>query len=232
MRVNAQRPTSRALVAFDLDDTLYPEYAYAEGALRTGGEFLERRLGLPGIASLAQELLRGAPAPEPPLQRAAHLVAGSAADEWIPAAIQVLTTCLPPLEPFPDVLPVLQSLAPRCLLALVSDGRSDTQRGKLRALGLTSFFSHVIVSEDFPGKQGKLTGAPYRALLAATDDARPRFMIGDQLAKDVTASERFGFVGFLVRRHSVRYVHADQPQHHCYSNLREVLSALDALLSV
>ena len=43
-------PALRAVV-FDLDDTLYPEHAYARGGYRAVAAWGEERLGLPRAAS-------------------------------------------------------------------------------------------------------------------------------------------------------------------------------------
>ncbi len=221
--MNSGRSSSRPLVAFDLDDTLYPEYAYAEAALRIGAEFLERKLNTTGIASLAIRLLHEEPRGTRPLQRAAYAIAGSEADRWMTGAVRELAGRVPPLEPFPDVQEVLRVLGSRCTLAVVTDGRSDTQRKKLQALSLEMHFSHIIVSQDLRPGSDKITGAPYRKLLSMSVDPHPRFMVGDQFTKDVAAAENLGFVGFLVRRPSVRYVHPPQAGVRSYANLIDVL---------
>ena len=225
--MSSASPAPRPLVAFDLDDTLYPEYAFAEGVLREGAEFLERQLGVSGIASTAVRFLHERSAETPPLQRAARVVAGVEAEPWLPSAVQVLKDSVPVLTPFPDTVEVLRSLARWCTLAIVTEGRDDTQRGKLSALGLTRFFSHVVIAQGSAGSPGKMTGAPYARLLELAHDPPDRFMIGDQFEKDVASAGRSGFVGILVRRPSVEYVHPDASGAKSYSDLSAALRVIE-----
>lgn len=48
----------------------------------------------------------------------------------------------------PGAREVLEALAPRVRLALVSNGYSDAQRGRLAAAGLSGYFPVVVVSEE------------------------------------------------------------------------------------
>lgn len=163
------------VVAFDLDDTLVPEMDYVRSAYRA----IARRHGA--------HLL-------PPM-----LAAASPAEAFDSTGLPI-ETCLDIYRNHcPDIRLPWQSLytlawLKNCghTLALITDGRSSTQRAKIEALGLTRFIApeNIYISEEFG--EGKATGAAMRHLMRSHPGERCAY-IGDNPDKDFGAANSLGW---------------------------------------
>lgn len=176
---------------FDLDDTLYAEEDYVHSALLFAGEMVSLRFALPGAPDRLLEL-RAAGEINPieafwdefqlPLDARAAVV--SAMREHLPA-IQLR----PDAEAFVDRLRVEGAA-----YAIISDGRSVTQRAKLAALGCLDA-AFISISEEVG--------------IAKTDPARFRAVeqffgggayvyVGDNPAKDFVAPNSLGWITAML----------------------------------
>lgn len=97
---------------------------------------------------------------------------------------------------------VLEILAARYRLALVTNGAPDVQRAKLEGTMLTRWFAAVVISGDLG--VGKPDPAPVRAALAALE-VRPAeaVMVGDSLERDVAAARAAGVYAVWLDRGSL-----------------------------
>jgi putative hydrolase of the HAD superfamily len=109
-----------------------------------------------------------------------------------------LHTC----RPYPDALPVLQFLADRIPLSVLTNGAPAMQRAKLDATGLAPFFHRVFVGGEFA--RGKPDRAIFRAALAAAG-CRPdqAIHIGDSLTHDIRGAHTVGIRGVWINRKNV-----------------------------
>lgn len=185
-------------VLCDLDDTLYPQAAWLEGAWRAVAAAGARH-GLDEAAFLAA--LR------------ADAALGSARGGIIDRALTTDRPTTPHLiphlvavfrghrpgrlEPYPGVREALARLRMAGVrLAVVTDGDVDMQAWKVRALGLSAFFECVVVSDALGGRgMRKPHSAPFLAALQGLGLGPGRcVVIGDRPEKDVT-----GAVGVDIR---------------------------------
>lgn len=89
-----------------------------------------------------------------------------------------------------DTLEVLDFLQNKgCVLGLITDGRSVTQRNKIKALGIEEFFSKIIISEEFG------TEKPNRKNYEDFHQycVEEYFYIGDNVKKDFVAPNSLGW---------------------------------------
>jgi putative hydrolase of the HAD superfamily len=166
-------------IVFDLDDTLYPEIDF----LKSGYRFIVRTF------------LTSAPAERVYREMMQHYGAGENVFEWlvasygssypqlsVPALLKAYREHIPDIRLAPETSAFLKLLKSRRIPAgLVSDGRSISQRNKLKALGLDDYFRDVIISEEF-GSQ-KPHPDNFRFFPARYPDRNFCF-IGDNTAKD------------------------------------------------
>jgi putative hydrolase of the HAD superfamily len=146
------------LVAFDLDDTLYPEREFVHSGFMAVAQHLDD-LGVIDAESF--------------FNTAAGLFAAGARGNIFDLALEKLALVFPAarvkelvrvyrehppqIRPFADSVRLLQPLkANGVILALISDGPHPTQQNKLRALGLEAWFDHLV----FTGAQGEDWGKP------------------------------------------------------------------------
>ena len=190
------------LVAFDLDDTLYPEREFVHS----------------GFAAVAQHLADlGVIDAESFFTTAISLfVAGARGNIFdlalarlavvFPAArvgelVRVYREHQPQIRPFagsPQLLQLLKETG--VILALISDGPCPTQPNKLRALGLEACFDHLV----FTGAQGEDWGKPSpRAFLEVMRGsgvpAAACVYVADNPKKDFVAPNRLGWHTIRVR---------------------------------
>ncbi|MBI4859240.1 MAG: HAD family hydrolase [Candidatus Riflebacteria bacterium] len=89
------------------------------------------------------------------------------------------------LVPYPDVAVVLEALKSRYSLAIVTDAQSAYARTELAAVGLLSYFDHVVVSGDkgyrkpdrrlFADALGRVHALPEQAIFVGNDMYRDVF---------------------------------------------------------
>lgn len=75
-------------------------------------------------------------------------------------------------------------------LALITDGRSITQRNKINALGLSRIFDEIIISEEV--KSEKPSELNFKLVMSSLP-AKRYYYIGDNLAKDFIAPNDLGW---------------------------------------
>ncbi|MFD7256743.1 HAD family hydrolase [Streptomyces sp. NPDC059874] len=104
------------------------------------------------------------------------------------------------IELFDDALPALGSLrAAGAELSLFTNGPSDGQRAKIRALGLAPHVDHVFISEELGA--AKPSPAAFGAVLSGLGrTARQSVMVGDSPATDIAGAQAAGIRAILLDR--------------------------------
>jgi putative hydrolase of the HAD superfamily len=96
------------------------------------------------------------------------------------------------IVPFPGALETLELLRERFVrLALVTNGRSRTQREKIEHFSLEPYFDCIVVEEEFG--VGKPNPRVFRHALASIGaSAEDAWMVGDNLAFDIAGAQQLG----------------------------------------
>lgn len=199
------------VVVFDLDDTLFPEREWAVGAYR----LVASQSQFAGHSAAIEKLMSYALTHrENPFDRLeAYMAANSLSYPGsIPALVALYRSWQPEkLTPWPDALEILCELESRGIpRALITDGRSLTQRAKLRALGVSGFFlpEDILISGETGARKtesGNFAAVENRYPCAA------RYMyIGDNPARDFTVPRSRGWECLCLRARKGN-IHA-QPQ--------------------
>jgi putative hydrolase of the HAD superfamily len=205
-----------SVLIFDLDDTLYPELDYVRSGFKAVAEGLQHRLGLAAGATLAEleEAFLEDPSP-------------GVFDRWLerhrldPGGMldyMVSTYRLhhPRLQLFADARWALTDLRLTHRLALLTDGRPNAQRNKLRALGIEGCFERILITDDLGAACRKPGTLGFELLLADLGEAAQGAMyIGDNPAKDFLGPRRLGMTTVRVRRPCGLYrdLEAATPEH-------------------
>jgi 2-haloalkanoic acid dehalogenase type II len=106
-----------------------------------------------------------------------------------------LRTC----QAYADAVPVLQHLAARFHLSVLTNGAPAMQRAKLAATGLSPFFQQVFVGGEFA--HGKPDQAIFRAALQAAGCRPDQAMhVGDSLAHDIAGAQGVGIHSVWLNR--------------------------------
>jgi putative hydrolase of the HAD superfamily len=209
-------------LVFDLDDTLYPEHAYARSALHFAGQEIARRFG---IADPALELIDAFEAGEDDAIGACLRRNDLPADAKA-GLVSAMQGHVPAIALRDDAARVLASLrAARRDYAILTDGRATTQRRKIAALGCDDA-AFVSVSEECGLTK---TDAKRWIALEATVGGSRFCYIGDNPAKDFLLPKLLGWDTVMLKSDE-KNVHAqDLPADERYHPHRTVTS-LDELL--
>ncbi|MCM1057002.1 MAG: HAD-IA family hydrolase [Firmicutes bacterium] len=193
-------------VLFDLDDTLYDEWEYVRQAFENTAAYLADRLGMPDrkeafyrrMLELTEEHGRGK-------------VFDILCEELgigVPVSelVQAYRSTKPILRLYPDGERLLQSLKDRGVkTGLITDGCSQVQHEKIKALGLEDRLDSVIVTDDFG--LCKPQTAVYEKCLRALDCAPNQAVyVGDNPLKDFIGAKALGMKTVRIIREKGMYM--------------------------
>jgi putative hydrolase of the HAD superfamily len=203
-------PSLIAAVTVDLDDTLYPQAAFLDGAWQAVAD-AAREAGVdrgPLLAALLAECARGSDRGRI-IDRAVERVGAPASS--VPILVTAFRTFAPPtLAPYPGALEALARLRALVPVACVTDGDPLIQRAKLRALGLERAFDAIVVSDELGREYRKPHPAPFlRALALVGVEPANAVHVGDRPEKDLAGPAAAGLAAIRVR--TGEYADADAP---------------------
>lgn len=188
------------VVAFDLDDTLFPERQFALGGICAAGEWARSNLGLSKFGSKARELFESGVR--------AHLFDRTLGDlghdskqETIKGLVKAYREHLPKLEMYPDAHQAVSAMKGRYKLAIITDGWLEVQRSKIVALGLDSIFDLVLCTDELGRQKWKPSVAPFESVMQRLGSAGKRCVyVGDNPRKDFIGARSAGWYTIRIRR--------------------------------
>lgn len=195
-------------VIFDLDDTLYPERAYALGGFRAAGAWAKQHLGVDGMAERLTALLD-----QGHLGQSFRIALGELAPQHTPdhaaALLKAYGAHKPELTLFEDARAALDRLAQKDLqVGLITDGHDKTQARKVAGLGIAPRFRAIIYTGALGPDRAFHKPHPLAfeqmeaTLRKAVSD---RFVyIGDNPTKDFVAPNAMGWRTILIDRPAMR----------------------------
>lgn len=226
-------------VIFDLDDTLYPERAFALSGFRAAGDWASDEWGVHGMADDMQSLLD-----EGHLGRVFRIALRrhrpQHSEDDLARFIDVYRRHQPSVELFDDATAALDYSQRFGPLGLITDGTDWVQENKVRALGIAERFASIIYTGALGGRDFH---KPHPLSFEMTERALAHpdalfVYIGDNPAKDFVAPNARGWASVQVKRSdgsNDRRIHdADAsvdggaPQH-TIGSLTELRPLLDAL---
>ncbi len=175
---------SQTVVVLDLDDTLYPEVEYKKSGLRAVAEIVENLYG----QSVARNWL------ERPIQTERDYLDELCHVAGVPLTVKqslmwAYRLHAPNIKLSENVRLTVDYLATQCLaLAVLTDGRSISQRSKLKALGLQHLPAYI--SEDY--RSEKPEKLRYNQIMYDFP-AEKYVYVGDNPQKDFLAPNRLGW---------------------------------------
>lgn len=129
-------PSSKIFV-FDLDDTLYSERDFE----KSGIEFVYENLSIKHIS--LETILNNRE------NWIEQIIDGSNNQITLQIVLDIYRNHFPTIQLYKDAKVFLEKLLSQGYeMSLITDGRSITQRNKLRALGIESFFKTIVISEE------------------------------------------------------------------------------------
>lgn len=188
-------------VVFDLDDTLYPERDYALSGFRAAARWAEAELGIAGLDADMTRLLDAGH-----LGQLFGMALAQRKPDHAPEHLQGLLAAYRDHEPvltlFPDAAAVLDHLAGRVKLGLITDGHHPTQMTKVRALALAPRFAEIVYTQALGGRAyHKPHPRSYEIVEAALGRPGDRFVyVGDNPSKDFVTPNARGWTSVMIER--------------------------------
>jgi putative hydrolase of the HAD superfamily len=188
----------RICAVFDIDDTLYLERDYVRSGFKAVGRWAAKRIHVEDFAercwssflsgqrgSIFDEVLR-----EFGKQPTAELVS---------TLVEVYRTHTPTIALAADASEALGSISRTASIAVVSDGPAVSQSRKVKALGLGSFTSSIILTEIL-GTEFRKPHPRAFELVSRCLPASVYLYIADNPLKDFAAPKQLGWITVRVRR--------------------------------
>lgn len=174
-------------IIFDLDDTLYSEKEYVRSGYRAVAEVL------PGIEDAAGKLWRlfkdGKPAIDVLLEDE-----GIFTVELKHKCVNTYRKHIPDIHLYDGVSDMLCKLQKDYKIGLITDGRIDSQRAKIKALGIDKMIKDRIITDELGGVQfRKPCNISFRLLIDRWKiQAEKIVYVGDNPSKDFQAPKELG----------------------------------------
>ena len=129
-------PSSKIFV-FDLDDTLYSERDFEKSGIEFVYDMLNiKHISLETILNNRENWIE-------------QIIDGSNNQITLQIVLDIYRNHFPNIQLYKDAKVFLEKLLSQGTeMSLITDGRSITQRNKLRALGIESFFNNIVISEE------------------------------------------------------------------------------------
>jgi putative hydrolase of the HAD superfamily len=175
---------NRTIVLLDLDDTLYPEVDFVSSAFKELATMIS-----PAIESIHTEMMKWFSKKEDVFQNLLdHYPASHLTKEKL---LNTYRHHHPDIKLNDGVKKILDDLQSHNIpMALITDGRSITQRNKIAALNIEQYFSSIFISGE-TGKE-KQEGSAFRSLHEAYPGYRA-YVFGDNVNKDFWWPKKFGW---------------------------------------
>jgi putative hydrolase of the HAD superfamily len=175
---------SKSTFVFDLDDTLYSERDFEKSGIR----FVYENLRIDHVS--LETLLNNR-------NNWINLVVNSSKNQFSwRMVLELYRNHSPTIKLFSDAKFFLEKLLSKGIeMSIVTDGRSITQRNKLKALGIESFFKNVVISEEVNSE--KPSENNYRMVMCDNSE-KSYIYIGDNPKKDFITPNKLGWVSICL----------------------------------
>lgn len=187
------RINSNSHIVFDLDDTLYREIDYLKSAYR----YICRQVETKNDRALFDKMWERYQRSENVFEWLVESFENSKPTVTMGQLLELYQTHLPDIKTDTSVKKFLDYLRARDIsTGLITDGRSITQRNKLKALGLQNYFKDVIISEEFGSEK------PDERNFLFFENKYPGkdfVFVGDNTSKDFIVPKKLGWFTICLK---------------------------------
>ena len=189
------------LIAFDLDDTLYPEQSFVQSGFRAVARVVEERFSradnfyrLLWNIFIAGERRRT-------FDAALEQTGLSGKELSVAEMVHIYRSHMPAITIYPDARELLEILPGKKKIGLISDGYLETQRNKFTALQLDRYVDRAVFT-DAAGRQAwKPSPWGYQQLMEHFFlPGEQCVYVGDNSLKDFAGAQALGWITFKIVR--------------------------------
>lgn len=190
-------------VIFDLDDTLYSEKQYVKSGYKKIAEYIGPQ---EAEEKLWNYFLEGKPAID------AYLIEIGAENKKA-ECLDIYRSQMPEINLYDDVAELFQSLKENDIkVGIITDGRPEGQRNKIKALGLEKLVDDIIITDELGGVQfRKPNDISFRIMQCRWRVPFEQMVyIGDNLGKDFQAPRQLGMRGIYIMNEEGLYTNKEK----------------------
>ncbi|MDK2839891.1 MAG: putative hydrolase of the superfamily [Thermosipho sp. (in: thermotogales)] len=220
-------------VIFDLDDTLYLEIEYVKSGLKEVAMYLSNILNEPDEDIYKELLILFKINKENIFNRYLQqkLINNKNILEY---CIEIYRTHYPKIILSNEAKDVLEYLKyeKKYKLGLITDGRPEGQKNKIRALNLQKYFNYIIITDELGGIEfRKPNRLPYIKMInyLGVEPAKAVY-VGDNPAKDFIGAKELGIFTIMVRNKESLYSQENFPEAYLADAIVENILELKEIL--
>lgn len=192
-------------VVFDLDDTLYSEKEYVRSGYHMVANYL------PQVEDAEEKLWTAFENKKSAIDEV--LISESIyTDKLKQRCLEIYRYHEPDIHLYEDVLTMLGQLRKQgYILGMITDGRPESQRAKIKALGLKRYVNHIIITDELGGIEYRKPHEAAFVKMKKWCDVEYAEMcyVGDNIKKDFLAPEKLGMRSIWFRNTEGLYVKGD-----------------------
>jgi putative hydrolase of the HAD superfamily len=220
-------------VIFDLDDTLFPESAFVLSGFEAVDAWLRANKSVDGFQKIAATEFKNGRRGDI-FDRALAGLGMPHNPELVRELVAVYRDHEPKIQLFADAQEVLEGLASKNELGLLTDGYLTTQKRKVATLGIADRFRAIVYSDELGHAAWKPSPIPYTRIAAALGCLPSECAyVGDNPTKDFITARQLDWFTVRVRRPGGEHFRLQLPKTHEadveIASLVELNSALQAI---
>lgn len=180
------------LIVFDLDDTLFKERDFVDSAFRNISTYLSDKYGIESSIIYNAMKFNGGNPFDSLLETLS--AAGLNIEEDIAWLVDRYRTHFPDISLNEETAAVLETIIKHGdSIAIITDGRINTQSNKIEALGLNRFLNPVNISISEAIGADKNSAFPFERIMSLNPDADSFTYVADNITKDFLWPNRLGW---------------------------------------
>lgn len=181
------RVSNNSFFVFDLDDTLFPEIDFLKSAYRQIATGLFSKIKIDIYESMWSRYNNK----ENVFAWIVQEYGESVPDISLTSLLKEYREHIPVIQLAGETAAFLQEMSQYSIPAgIITDGRSITQRNKLRALGIDTYFQEIIISEEFGSEKPDERNYIY---FENKYPGKDFYFFGDNTAKDFVVPAKLGW---------------------------------------
>lgn len=189
-------------IVFDMDDTLYGEKEYVRSGYRKIAQLI------PQVENAAEKLWKLFEEKKPAIDELFEQE-GLDSEELKKECLRAYRYQEPDIQFYAGVEQMLKDLRKEgYLLGVITDGRPEGQRAKIKALGLEKLVDHIVVTDEFGGiEYRKPNPIAFKTMKEKLDvEYSQMCYIGDNIKKDFIAPQQLGMKSIWFQNPDGLYV--------------------------
>lgn len=190
----------KLLIAFDLDDTLYPEKDYILSGFKAVSQVMKNKFGGNDICPELIKTFKNGERRKT-FNTTLERLGIKHNESLIKEMVDYYRMHFPDIIPYNDVVPTLKLLKQHHNLVLITDGYLEVQKIKVKILNIQRFFKKIIFTDEYGRDYWKPNPKTFQMLMSDFSANKDECVyIGDNIEKDFFAPNQLGWLTIQIIR--------------------------------